>query len=743
MVPQPRPGAEPERIGRYHVLGRLGSGGMGEVFLAWDDQLKRQVAIKRIRQDIDLSPEQQKRFNDEACQAAKLNHSAVVQIHDVISQDDAIVAIVMEYIEGRTLAELLAARRLETAEVLRLTLEIAQGLDHAQQENLVHRDLKAANVLVTRSGHAKIVDFGLARPVVRAPGDPGVTRQGMVMGTSFAMSPEQIRGEEVDKRSDLFSFGSLFHEMLTRRPPFQGKNPFESQWKVLNEEPVDPLLARPDLPAEAAELLLRLLEKDRDDRPNGTREVIEVLERLQTAPSAPLAVPQENSVSELPTDAETILDLPERPRRDPTPAPALVRKPSFWTRRRLLVAGVVLLLLAVAAIAYFLLVSLERRPDVQDWATFDLIRGRVEAGEARREDLASLEQIIATTPDFIDARILAARIALGLFEAQRERADLDHATRLVNEAKELFREDPRLLRMATEIALAGGDTGKAETYLEKLKGLTPDDPELLPLLAELAEEQGRLKAAEDLLIEAIEEAPAVWQNWYLYTGFLVRHGEIGKARKQVDKFLEYFPGNTWALEQSGSLALSDGDLDNAERIYKSLLNFPAHEYRALVNLGTIAELSGFSQQAAKLYRRALGLRPGHVPAMINLAEVEREIGNESRAAELYNQALQRLDAIGGGLSLSDAMAKAQCLARLNQTREALEIMRRKSDKIHGDPQLLYQSALVYSLARERALAIKAARAALEKGWPPRWFRGSTLGWLREEPELRHWFRPGA
>lgn len=163
-----RPAPTPERIGGYVVEGRLGVGGMGEVFLAWDERLQRHVAIKRIRQDIGLSRDQRERFRREAQLAARLSHPAVVQIHTVCEEDDAIV---MEYVEGQTLADRLASGRLEIAEILRLACEIAQGLAAAHEAGLVHRDLKAANVIVTPSGAAKILDFGLARPVVRSPED--------------------------------------------------------------------------------------------------------------------------------------------------------------------------------------------------------------------------------------------------------------------------------------------------------------------------------------------------------------------------------------------------------------------------------------------------------------------------------------------------------------------------------------------------------------------------------------------
>ena len=362
-----------ERIGAYRLEERLGIGGMGEVFLAWDEKLQRRVAIKRIRQDIGMTPEQRERFRREAQLAACLSHPNVVQIHDLIP-DGAGDAIVMEFLEGHTVEQLLTAGRLETPEVLRLALEIAEGLDAAHKEGLVHRDLKAANVIITPAGHAKILDFGLARQVVRAEEDQGFTRQGVILGTCHAMSPEQTRGEEVDERSDLFSFGSLFHEMLTGRPPFKGNDSIDSMRRVGTEEPVDPCLARPDLPAVAVCLLRRLLAKNRDDRPASARRVIEILESLRAAPSGSQAAAPVGSVSDFATGGATPLVLPT-PFHGETGGGLFPR-----ARSRILVA------VANAGLLLALLLLKERDPSAppvspEDLATMQEIEQRLDRGE--------------------------------------------------------------------------------------------------------------------------------------------------------------------------------------------------------------------------------------------------------------------------------------------------------------------------------------------------------------------------
>ncbi|HYO12597.1 MAG TPA: serine/threonine-protein kinase, partial [Thermoanaerobaculia bacterium] len=278
-------------LGAYRVESLLGKGGMGEVFLAWDDRLKRRVAIKRIRRDSSSVSNLSKRFLQEAQAAAGLNHPAIVQVHDLL-EDASGVAIVMEHVEGRTLAEHLSDGPLELPLALRLAREVAEGLAAAHAAGIVHRDLKAGNVIVTPAGHAKILDFGLARRVSTPPGE-SLTQHGVVLGTYHAMSPEQASGREVDARSDLFSCGVLLYEMLTGRSPFLGTNALDTLKRLATVEPPPVSTIRPEVPARLSDLIERLLEKDPDDRPGSAAEVAAALGANQAGtsedprPSAP------------------------------------------------------------------------------------------------------------------------------------------------------------------------------------------------------------------------------------------------------------------------------------------------------------------------------------------------------------------------------------------------------------------------------------------------------------------------
>ncbi|MEM7353132.1 MAG: protein kinase [Acidobacteriota bacterium] len=275
-------GSDTEYVGVYRLLRKLGRGGMGEVYLAHDDRLDRQVAIKRIRRKGRDRESYRERFRREARAAAKLNHPAIAQVHDVVF-DDSGDSIVMEYVEGQTVASLLTAAELTAPQALRAAIQIAEGLTEAHAKGFVHRDLKSANVMLTPQGQAKILDFGLAKRMFEEDDEETLTEDGAVLGTFSTMSPEQAAGEEVDTRSDLFSFGVLLYEMFTGHSPFKRRKKMQSLLGVLADHPPSPRVLRPDLPDELNELIDSLLRKDPDERPQTAGEVTSTLQALESS----------------------------------------------------------------------------------------------------------------------------------------------------------------------------------------------------------------------------------------------------------------------------------------------------------------------------------------------------------------------------------------------------------------------------------------------------------------------------
>ncbi|WP_251094164.1 Stk1 family PASTA domain-containing Ser/Thr kinase [Streptomyces sp. Caat 7-52] len=260
---------EPRRLGGRYELGQvLGRGGMAEVYLAHDTRLGRTVAVKTLRADLARDPSFQARFRREAQSAASLNHPAIVAVYDTgedYIDGVSIPYIVMEYVDGSTLRELLhSGRKLLPERAMEMTIGILQGLEYAHRSGIVHRDIKPANVMLTRNGQVKVMDFGIAR----AMGDSGMTmtQTAAVIGTAQYLSPEQAKGEQVDARSDLYSTGCLLYELLTVRPPFVGDSPVAVAYQHVREEPQAPSVFDPEITPEMDAIVLKALVKDPDYR---------------------------------------------------------------------------------------------------------------------------------------------------------------------------------------------------------------------------------------------------------------------------------------------------------------------------------------------------------------------------------------------------------------------------------------------------------------------------------------------
>ncbi len=265
----------PSRIARYRVEECLGRGGMGEVWKAWDETLGRWVAIKSLLPGI-LTAERRDALHQEARAVAAINHAAIAQIFDLVS-DEGHDYLVFELVEGLNLAQVMRERMPTRVGALRLALDVAEGLAAAHARGIVHRDLKPENVIVTPEGRAKILDFGLARLV--ATGEEQAAEGGFG-GTLSAMSPEQVERRGIDHRSDLFSFGSLLYELVTGRHPFKAGFPVETMHRISHAEPARIDEVDRTLPSELGDLVVRLLAKDPELRPQGADEVVAVLARL-------------------------------------------------------------------------------------------------------------------------------------------------------------------------------------------------------------------------------------------------------------------------------------------------------------------------------------------------------------------------------------------------------------------------------------------------------------------------------
>ncbi len=274
---------QPESLAHYRILRPLGSGGMGEVFLAEDTRLHRKVALKLLRQDHPDGAAGRKRLLREAQAAAQLDHPNACSIYEV-GEGELGAYIAMQFIEGESLSELMVRQRLELGPLLDIGIQVADALAEAHAQGLVHRDIKPQNIMVTPKGQAKVLDFGLAKRIEAIPvGDTHtvLTNPGMVLGTVPYMSPEQVKGEELDGRSDVFSLGAVLFEVATGRRPFQANSGIELMAMILTYDPFD--VADPALPLnpELRRILQDALAKELSKRYQGAREFREDLLRLR------------------------------------------------------------------------------------------------------------------------------------------------------------------------------------------------------------------------------------------------------------------------------------------------------------------------------------------------------------------------------------------------------------------------------------------------------------------------------
>jgi tRNA A-37 threonylcarbamoyl transferase component Bud32 len=284
-----------QTLGHYRIEAKLGEGGMGVVYRAFDTHLDRTVAIKILRADATASPERRRRFQQEAKAASALNHPHIVHIYD-ISSSGGTDYIAMEFVDGKTLDQLIGKSGLALRDTLKYATQVADALARAHTAGIVHRDLKPANIIVGEDGRAKLLDFGLAK-LTETTGatvfdsEAGTatmtareyvqTEEGTIVGTVAYMSPEQAEGKPVDARSDIFSFGSVLYEMATGRRPFEGANKISTLAAILHKEPPPLAGVAPDLPAELDKIIARCLRKDRDRRAQHAGDIKLALEDLR------------------------------------------------------------------------------------------------------------------------------------------------------------------------------------------------------------------------------------------------------------------------------------------------------------------------------------------------------------------------------------------------------------------------------------------------------------------------------
>ncbi len=677
----------PAKIGPYTILDRLGAGGMGEVFAARDERLKRNVAIKRLHPENALVGERLARFRREAQLAARLNHPAIVQIHDVIEHEGSEL-IVMEFVDGESLAQRLAAGPLAIEPLLRLALDVIDGLAAAHEQGVIHRDLKTENVLITATGRAKITDFGIAKSLDPDADDPRLTATSDVVGTRRAMAPEQIRGEPLDERTDLHAFGVLLYEALTGSSPFSASSVVRTISRILDHTPTPVQAIDRQIPSELSALVTYLLRKDPNLRPRSAVEVREILARIATQISHESEDPEATTL----TRSESL-----------SVEPTASRSPSRGGRFERLTAAILATL--VLLVLGFVAVQSWRQPPPQTtvavmqpnlatpgppWSLVALgVQAASLSGLASHPSLAvkapSEVELIAGTPrqvalaEAVDEVITtdlecsgaSCQVALtridghdGQVLASRSfviPAEDFHASAAIVTTQVLDAFD---YRSTTTGAIPSSDALETYLRLRERREATGATPELSAELAALRERSGDF--LEALLLEAdilrrrfadsrdpkdLTHAGALFQRAENLAPrdprplsgrcrALIAGGQLDEARAVLDELEQRLPGTVEVLDLRSYLLRKRGQIDEALAVLRQAAR-QQPSWKRLSNLAALEARHGDIDAARNHLQESLRRFPGNLAGLSRLAQIELVSGDPERAIKLYRQLVEK------------------------------------------------------------------------------------------------------
>lgn len=691
MSPNPSVDVPSERwLGPYRVLRPLGRGGMGEVVLAVDPRLDRRVAIKRLRADRDADEDpvrvgqRQARFRREARLLAKLRHPAIVQVFELL-QVDGEDHLVMEHVDGPNLRQILETDGpLPAEEVVELARRLAEGLDHAHRQGIIHRDLKTENVLIDSDGEPRLADFGLARSDSRlTPADENVTIEGQVLGTVRAMAPEQVLGDSLDARTDLHALGVLIVETLTGRSPFEAPTRQATLARILTQRPC---LGDTDAPAELVALVEHLLEKDPALRPRDAGEVAARLTRIEAR----------SEETEVVTEPSAL----RSPVRSPPPSPAPASTPV--RTRRLAIALVSLFLLGGGG-AWVASRGLRPPKPLHVAVLETAVRGAdaEEAGvlafavrSAALRALGGLEQVVALGAAEVDAvarertprevaratasdHVLVSEVRCDAAECWLELSRLDGTTgeMLWGASLQAPRAEPGALAWATEEAVASGlperrRGGQKPMPPELLTELLPLrlatgqeavnlDPETtLARLDELRQrfggyleidlwraraafwafsrsrEQKWIDQAFTVLDEAAQRTPAEVRIGLARADLELSAGRQEEAEATLRSLEGALPGDVRVDELQARLRMAQGNVAEAlEKMQGVVARRPS--WKRLYNLALMASNVGKIDLAFTTLETLEDRAPGNAPGRRLRAALELSYGDLERAAEIY------------------------------------------------------------------------------------------------------------
>jgi tetratricopeptide (TPR) repeat protein len=669
------------KLGRYEIRVKIGEGGMGEVYLAEDTKLHRKVAIKFLPTDSAAHDQANKRLLREAQAAAKLDHPNICAVHEV-SEEDGRSFIVMPYVEGETLDVRMKSNPLDISESLSIATQVADALAEAHAHGIIHRDIKPSNIIITPRGQAKMMDFGLAKLSTAIAADSEASTQailttpGMIVGTVPYMSPEQVHGQRLDTRSDIFSFGTVMYEMLTGQQPFAAESPAGIISAILTKEPAPVSDYLKPCPFELQRIVTKCLKKDRRMRYEAMRDVLTDLQNLRAfegnanqlfarseAPTKILS--NENSAMAV-TAAGTI---------------PMASRARFYKSRRAWLEGALALIIIAAlgfvTLKYYRNASGAGSVRSPKSAAYDYyLRGKINAGsqnpEKNEEAIKILEQVVKSEPDFAPAYAELARayaVKANFFAPGAEKKKLyDDAILAVEKSLAL---DPNLAEghfMRGDLLWTPANRFPHEQVIQSYKRAIESDP--------------NLEAAHHQL------------------GVLYYHiGLLDKGEEEIKKALSINPTNALSRFRLGVINMNRGRYEDALAIFKTV---PRDENAAIVNRGT--------------------------------AEALFHLGRAPEASVLVEDYLKTYPTDEGGNVTS---VKAMLLAKEGKQAEAEQMIQRAIEigkNFQHFHHTTYNIALAYTLMNKPDQALKWLQFTADDGFPcyPLFESDANLNNLRKD-----------
>jgi len=722
------------RLSHYDVLADLGAGGMGVVYRAHDTRLDRDVAIKVLPTDRPLSETARRRFQREAMAASALNHPNIITIYEVNSEDK-VDFIVMEYVRGATLSSVLKKRRLELREAIRYCIQIADALTKAHAAGIIHRDLKPGNIMVTEDELIKVLDFGLAKfdPTLATADNEitdaertnqfTLTQPGAVTGTVAYMSPEQARGDRVDARSDIFSFGIVMFEMFSGHLPFMGPNSMALLHNLHFSPPRDLTQLRADVPKPLVSLISRMLEKKTENR---TQTMAEVAAELRRGAVGLVDGPLTWHPSEATID--------------------MTRPPdSTWgrfSRRSMWMAGSFLVLLLLAGIAGWRW-HRKAKPAHQAGAQESPVEGNAyDLYRRAREDLDHSDR-----DGNVDAAIKLLDRAVALDpQSAASYAALGEAY----ESKNIFNPDQQWTKLASEYAnkavgldsylaaghvslglvkMSAGDSAEAEKQFRTAADLDPKSAAPYRDLGLLYNKTGKADQSAEELKRALQLDPKDWKTYMAMGLDSFQAGRFQESASAWEMALKLEPDNVPVLRNLGAVYHSMGRDDDAVAALQHALEIKP-DSDVYTNLGTVLFYQGKYDRAVPAFEKAVDLGANDYDNWGNLGDSYRwSSSKQDKAKPAYEHAIQlaREEIAKNPNQMMLRVNLAMYLAKIGDKDKALKELKSVDQAHDTNPSDLYTFAVVYELCGKRDQALDALLAAVKAG--------QDLNDIKNEPEF--------